>query len=189
MPSRRAHRSPQDREAEGKILPQATGVPRRLSTTSPAINSAGAEQCNEGYVAKLRHLSADAEACVGACEESCGAVNRAIDRYMTKGGEPAARPVICQEPGAFRCPVRNEECSGVLQQGKALGIDLGRWLSDCGGLVSSSKLGAAATSAAPFGDSPPDAVAAELSTQRPPSSPKRPLSEGVHRPALSLFLL
>mmetsp|Transcript_25166 Transcript_25166/g.74830 ORF Transcript_25166/g.74830 Transcript_25166/m.74830 type:complete len:562 (-) Transcript_25166:140-1825(-) len=174
----------EDQESEEEILLQVTGVmqPWHLSATSPASHSAVAEQCSEGYVGKLRHFSADAEACIGACEDSCSAVNRAVDHYMTKGGKSAMRGVICEEPGAFQCFARGKACSGVLQQGKTLGVDLGRWLSECEGLVSSSKLGAAATSAAPFGDSLPDADSlAELSTQRPPRSPKRALSDGVHR--------
>mmetsp|Transcript_99610 Transcript_99610/g.214930 ORF Transcript_99610/g.214930 Transcript_99610/m.214930 type:complete len:171 (+) Transcript_99610:99-611(+) len=91
-----------------------------------AVASAG---CSDGVVGKIRRSSSSARRCIDACQGSCGALGRALDAYLTKGGAPAATEAICQEESAFHCYVTGgtrDLCSSLIDKAASMGFALPR---------------------------------------------------------------
>ena len=91
-----------------------------------AVASAG---CRDGMVGKIRMSSSSAGQCIDACQGSCGALGRALDAYLKKGGAPAATKAICQEESAFRCYVTGgtqDLCSSLIDKAASMGFALPR---------------------------------------------------------------
>jgi len=89
---------------------------------APELAQVEGNACSDGLVGKAR---AFAPTCIDACPQSCEPLNVALNAYLTKGGQPAAKKVICQYESAFECPVAPEnigKCLPLIAKVKSYGF-------------------------------------------------------------------
>merc|ERR1719203_448387 len=87
--------------------------------------------CSAGYVGQIRAAAPD---CINACQGSCYALEKAIDQYLTKGGQPAVHRYVCQKKGghfvnlnAFKCFVSGHalpKCKPLIAKAAGFGFKL-----------------------------------------------------------------
>mmetsp|Transcript_17342 Transcript_17342/g.49285 ORF Transcript_17342/g.49285 Transcript_17342/m.49285 type:complete len:164 (-) Transcript_17342:255-746(-) len=80
--------------------------------------------CDSGLVGQIKSFAPD---CINACPQSCGALGQAINAYLTKGGQPAAKRVICQHKGEFSCAFDHwGACQKLADKAGGMGFKLPR---------------------------------------------------------------
>ncbi len=80
--------------------------------------------CHAGLVGQVYH---QAPTCFDACPQACGPLGQAITAYMTKGGQPAAKKVVCQNKGAFGCALTSgnlPKCRPLITKAASFGFKL-----------------------------------------------------------------
>mmetsp|Transcript_14449 Transcript_14449/g.36343 ORF Transcript_14449/g.36343 Transcript_14449/m.36343 type:complete len:150 (-) Transcript_14449:34-483(-) len=78
--------------------------------------------CSDGLLGKARDF---APTCIDSCPQACESLELALQAYLTKGGQPAAKKVICQYESAFECPVGPEnigKCLPLIAKVKGYGF-------------------------------------------------------------------
>merc|ERR1719343_732666 len=87
-------------------------------------SAAGEERgaCTSGLVGQIH----DADpGCLDACPGACGPLGQAINAYLKKGGQPAAKREICKHKGSFGCAYKNwGKCGPLFAKAKGFGFTL-----------------------------------------------------------------
>eukprot|EP00405_Crypthecodinium_cohnii_P042303 CAMPEP_0206560208 /NCGR_PEP_ID=MMETSP0325_2-20121206/20863_1 /ASSEMBLY_ACC=CAM_ASM_000347 /TAXON_ID=2866 /ORGANISM="Crypthecodinium cohnii, Strain Seligo" /LENGTH=213 /DNA_ID=CAMNT_0054061877 /DNA_START=88 /DNA_END=727 /DNA_ORIENTATION=+ len=89
-----------------------------------AAEDDSANACTAGLVGTVRSFAPD---CVDSCPQTCPAMAVAINAYMTKGGQAAARPVICQHKTEFNCFFESSimaKCQGLIAKAASFGFKM-----------------------------------------------------------------
>lgn len=96
-----------------------------LQVKASAVAAAEGEAmgaCDKGIVAQIKPL---APGCFRGCPQACGPFGEAINAYMTKGGEKAAKGVICRHKTAFPCAYKHwGYCKTLALQAGNLGLHI-----------------------------------------------------------------
>mmetsp|Transcript_2086 Transcript_2086/g.6320 ORF Transcript_2086/g.6320 Transcript_2086/m.6320 type:complete len:171 (-) Transcript_2086:237-749(-) len=80
--------------------------------------------CTSGMVGAIRKL---APSCVDSCPKACPMLGKAVTAYMTKGGQPAAKRVVCDNQSTFACflqPSVIGKCTKLFHTAAGLGLRL-----------------------------------------------------------------
>jgi hypothetical protein len=81
-----------------------------------------AGSCRSGLVGRVYKV---APACMNACSYTCGPLSEAINAYLTKGGRPAAKKVVCRKKWAFACPLKrknSKKCRPLIRKASGFGL-------------------------------------------------------------------
>jgi len=88
-----------------------------------SVETAGSA-CRSGYVGMVREM---APLCIDQCSGSCHAIGKAINAYMTQGGQPAAMRSVCRNKWAFACFVKPSHvgnCRVFFNKARSFGVSL-----------------------------------------------------------------
>uniref|UniRef100_A0A7S2IY89 CPW-WPC domain-containing protein n=1 Tax=Zooxanthella nutricula TaxID=1333877 RepID=A0A7S2IY89_9DINO len=78
--------------------------------------------CDHGLVGQVKSF---APGCLGACPQACGPLGQAIDAYLKKGGQAAAKPVICRHKSQFACAYDHwGSCKTLVSKAAGFGFKL-----------------------------------------------------------------
>lgn len=80
--------------------------------------------CTDGIVGKIR---AYGTSCIDSCPQMCGPMAKAVKAFMTKGGYPAVKPIVCANRNAFGCALTGAnwpKCSPMVKKAAAFGFAL-----------------------------------------------------------------
>jgi len=80
--------------------------------------------CSSGYADRLGHAFS---ACVYRCPQTCDHLDEVVRTYLTRGGYPMAKPVMCRYKASFACYVDSEhiqDCLPMLVAAGRLGLRL-----------------------------------------------------------------
>lgn len=80
--------------------------------------------CTTGMVGKIRAYSSS---CIDSCQGMCGPLSNAINAFLTKGGAPAVRPVVCGNKGSFGCAFKSSnraKCAPLIKKAASFGFTL-----------------------------------------------------------------
>jgi hypothetical protein len=80
--------------------------------------------CQSGLVGQAYKY---APACFNKCSYACGAINEAINAYMRKGGQSAAKKVVCRRKSQFSCFVKRSNignCRPLISKAASFGFSL-----------------------------------------------------------------
>eukprot|EP00932_Pfiesteria_piscicida_P008277 SRR837773.18631.p2 GENE.SRR837773.18631~~SRR837773.18631.p2 ORF type:complete len:161 (+),score=65.17 SRR837773.18631:53-535(+) len=80
--------------------------------------------CHSGLVGQAYSY---APACFDACSGACAPLGQAISAYMTKGGQSAAKKVICANKSAFQCALTGgnlAKCQPLIAKAAGFGFKL-----------------------------------------------------------------
>merc|ERR1711920_1105542 len=100
---------------------------------SGAQNSSLGSACTTGLVGQIR---AYGTSCIDSCQEMCHPLDLAIKAYLTKGGAPAAKPVVCHYQSAFKCALsggNKGKCMPLINKAASFGFALPRSLGQLSG--------------------------------------------------------
>eukprot|EP00429_Kryptoperidinium_foliaceum_P127449 CAMPEP_0176272204 /NCGR_PEP_ID=MMETSP0121_2-20121125/45594_1 /TAXON_ID=160619 /ORGANISM="Kryptoperidinium foliaceum, Strain CCMP 1326" /LENGTH=154 /DNA_ID=CAMNT_0017612371 /DNA_START=94 /DNA_END=558 /DNA_ORIENTATION=+ len=93
-----------------------------LQVKASAVAGAEGGACDRGLVAQIKPL---APGCFKGCPQACGPLGDAINAYMTKGGEEAAKDVICKHKTEFSCAYSHwGDCKTLAVQAGSLGLHI-----------------------------------------------------------------
>merc|ERR1711933_88840 len=82
------------------------------------------DACSTGLVGQIRSY---APSCFSACPQICGPLGQAITWVMTKGGAPAAKPIVCQHHVEFGCALHGSAysaCHPLVEKAAQFGFHL-----------------------------------------------------------------
>jgi len=80
--------------------------------------------CTTGLVGQIRSFGTS---CIDSCQGMCAPLADAVNAYLTKGGAPAVRPVVCAHQSAFRCALSGNnlhKCSPLIKKAASFGFML-----------------------------------------------------------------
>mmetsp|Transcript_25242 Transcript_25242/g.64305 ORF Transcript_25242/g.64305 Transcript_25242/m.64305 type:complete len:163 (+) Transcript_25242:143-631(+) len=80
--------------------------------------------CTSGMVGQVRSF---APGCLDACPQACGPLGVAMNAYMTKGGQPAAKTAVCQYKSQFSCFLSSSvwpQCKELVEKAASFGFTL-----------------------------------------------------------------
>lgn len=80
--------------------------------------------CTEGLVGQIRAFSTS---CIDSCPQMCGPMDQAVHAYLTKGGYPAVKPIVCAQQNAFRCALTGsnyQKCKPLIVKAASFGFRL-----------------------------------------------------------------
>jgi len=89
-----------------------------------AQNATISPVCTNGMVGKIR---AYGTSCIDSCQGMCGPLSSAINAFLTKGGAPAVRPVVCSHQSNFRCALTGSnwaKCAPLIKKAASFGFTL-----------------------------------------------------------------
>mmetsp|Transcript_21809 Transcript_21809/g.44175 ORF Transcript_21809/g.44175 Transcript_21809/m.44175 type:complete len:170 (-) Transcript_21809:194-703(-) len=80
--------------------------------------------CDTGMVSKIKRFAPE---CFHACPQACPGLNNALMAYLTRGGLPAARPVICADYKHYGCALTSKnilKCQPLIHKAASFGVSL-----------------------------------------------------------------
>jgi len=80
--------------------------------------------CTQGMVGKIRAFGTS---CIDSCQGMCGPLESAVNAFLTKGGAPAVKPVVCSHQHQFRCALTGSnaaKCAPLIRKAASFGFTL-----------------------------------------------------------------
>ena len=77
--------------------------------------------CSGGILGQIKK---DAPGCLEGCPQTCGPLQKAINAFLTKGGQKAVYGPVCTYKDAFACLYGNGYCGALLAKGAAFGVPM-----------------------------------------------------------------
>lgn len=80
--------------------------------------------CTDGLVGQIRAFS---PSCIDSCQGMCGPMDKAIHAFMTKGGYPAVKPIVCAHRNDFGCALNHanyHKCNPLIKKAGTFGFAL-----------------------------------------------------------------
>jgi len=80
--------------------------------------------CTEGMVGQIRNYG---KSCIDSCPQMCGPMGESIIAFMTKGGYPQVKPIVCANRKAFGCALTGanlHKCSPLIKKAHTFGFSL-----------------------------------------------------------------
>merc|ERR1712154_433255 len=98
-----------------------------------AQSSSISDACTTGLVGQIR---AYGTSCIDSCQQMCHPLDLAVKAYLTQGGTPAVKPVVCHYQRAFRCALsggNKGKCMKLINKAATFGFTLPRSLGELSG--------------------------------------------------------
>merc|ERR1719323_888922 len=80
--------------------------------------------CTQGVVGEIR---AYGESCFDSCPQMCHPLDLAVTAFLTKGGAPAVKPVVCAHQSDFSCALSGanlHKCQPLITQAASFGFKI-----------------------------------------------------------------
>jgi len=110
--------------AASAVQTEALSAEAQQAQAASSHNSTVNSACTHGLVGKIRSY---ATSCFDSCQSICWPLELAIKAYLTKGGAPAVKPVVCGHKSAFACALSSSnqgKCMPLINKAASFGFKL-----------------------------------------------------------------